>query len=129
MQERFFILTPTPTTETVPHPIDGKTLPVYHDAEGKPMMWSGDFPIPPVGSRVFVRMNRIGWAVVKGYFESCGFVGLMTLPLNPPEWLIKQRKRDQKETQPKWAKEGIGCTFGNECSLEEPVRQLATAGV
>lgn len=123
MTERFFILTPTATAEKKTHPIDGRELPIYHDAEGKPMMWSADFPLPAINSRVFVKMNGIGWAVVMGYFESEGFVGLMTLPLNPPAWLVEQRKRDRKKSQPKWAQEGIGCTFGIECSMEEPKRK------
>ena len=111
LQERFFILTPTPTPDPQ----------VYHDAEGKPMKWSGRFPIPAIGQRIYITMNRIGWATVKGYFESCGFVGVMTLAENPPDWLKKQRKRTQNDlTKPHWLREGIGCEFGLEISLTKP---------
>jgi hypothetical protein len=126
--EKFFILTPTPTdrTETVNHGDGTKNdFPVYLNAEGKPLKWSGKFPIPAVGSRVYVTMNGIGWAIVKGFFESCGYVGLMTLPVGPlPKWYKDQRRRERKEpnyaSKPKWIKEGIGCEFGNELALEKP---------
>lgn len=128
MAERFFILTPTPTdkTETIE---SGTTFPVYLDATGMPMKWSGDFPIPPVGSKVWVKMNSIGWAVVKGYFESHGYVGLMTLPTKPPTWLRKQMKNDLAEESrgetklAPWMREGIGCEFGNELSLKRPAKK------
>lgn len=97
------------------------TFPVYLDASGMEMMWSGDFPIPPIGSRVFVLMNGIGWAIVKGYFESYGYVGLMTLPTKPPKWLREQQRRERNDPMtPRWSKEGIGCEFGNELSLKRP---------
>lgn len=111
MTERFFILTPTATDQPD----------VYLDASGKPMKWSGKFPIPAIGTRVFVVMNRIGWAVVKGYFESDGYVGLMTLPTRPPKWLRDQRKRETSPNQPAWVRDGIGCEFGMELSLKRPV--------
>jgi hypothetical protein len=130
LQERFFILTPTPTDQTEPVKYsDGtsKDFPVYLDASGKPMKWSGSFPIPAIGARVYVTMNRIRWAVVKGYFDSEGYVGVMTLPTRPPKWLRDQRKRAQKEpgyaNRPKWVKEGIGCEFGSEISLKRPAKK------
>jgi hypothetical protein len=131
MTERFFILTPTPIdqTETVKHPDGSKEdFPLYLDASGKPMKWSASFPIPAINDRVCITMNGIGPAIVKGYFESEGFVGVMTLPLNPPKWLRDQRKREAKEpnyaSKPKWVKEGIGCEFGAEIL---PIQWLATA--
>ncbi len=112
MTERFFILTPTPTDQQA----DG--FPVYLDAEGKPMKWSGKFPIPAIGTTVNIRLNGIGLAEVKGYFESCGFVGVMTLPKNPPRWLVKQNREDCKDKRrPQWYREGIGCEFGNEIEV------------
>lgn len=127
-RERFFILTPTPTNETKKDRA-GNEFPVYLDASGHPMMWSAAFPLPAIGSRVFVTLNGIGWAVVKGYFESCGYVGLMTLPTKPPKWLRDQVKRHAKNgSAPKWIVEGIGCEFGAEVILKRPARS-ATAEV
>lgn len=121
MSERFFILTPTPTDGTTTDSI-GNVFPIYLDASGLPMKWSGSFPLPAIGSRVFVTMNSIGWAVVKGYFESAGYVGVMTKATNPPKWLRAQHRRDLKSgrTMPKWRIEGIGCEFGAEIALKRP---------
>lgn len=66
--------------------------------EGAPdltdVIWSGGakgFQVPPVpGDRIKVTMNGIGPAVVLGRFEEHGYLGLMVLPDNPPEWLVKQ---------------------------------------
>ena len=104
--ERFFILTPTPTNDPK----------VFLDAEGKEMKWSGEIPPPAIGAQINVTMNRIGPAIVKGYFESCGRLGIMMLPINPPDWLIRQRKDNPGKL--KWQKEGIGCVFGTEFKPE-----------
>lgn len=112
--ERFFILTPTPTDRTGK---DGHA--VYLDAEGKEMLWSAKFPIPAIGQRIYINMNGIGWAVVKGYFESCGYVGVMTLPTRPPKYLRDQNKADRKDlSKPQWYRDGIGCEFGSEILLK-----------
>jgi hypothetical protein len=125
VEERFFIPKPIPTARTKKDK-NGNTFPVYLDARGKPMMWSGDFPIPEIGSRVYIKLNGIGWAIVKGYFESCGYVGLMTLASNPPNWLRNQQEREKLEGRiPDWRKAGIGCEFGAELSLARP-RSAAT---
>jgi hypothetical protein len=129
MTERFFILTPTATdqTETVTYQDDSsRDFAVYLDASGLPMKWSGDFPVPAIGSRVFITMNRIGWAFVVGFFESGGYVGLMTKPTNPPKWLRDQQRRARKEDGlPQWQRQGIGCTFGAECKLKRPTKNAA----
>lgn len=126
MSERFFIPTPTPTTRTKTDPLlPGEAFPVYLDAEGVEMMWSGNFPLPAIDNQVFVKMNKIGWAVVVGYFESHGYVGVMTDPIDPPKWLRKQIKSCQNDPKvPKWAKEGICCEFGNELSLKKPKKTV-----
>jgi hypothetical protein len=114
LTERFFIPTPAPTgrTETVKYPDGtGRDFPIYLDAHETPMKWSGDFPIPAVGSRVFITMNGIGWAFVVGFFESCGYVGLMTKPINPPQWLRDQQKRELKEDRMRQPSER--CLNGN----------------
>jgi hypothetical protein len=115
--ENFFIPQPLPTGATKQGP-NGQ-LPTYKCA-GFPseMMWSGKMPLPAIGDRIYITMNSIGPAIVKGYFESEGYVGVMTLALNPPKWLQDQRKREAKDprymSKPTWVKEGIGCEFGTE---------------
>ncbi len=104
IEERFFIEAPTPTNE---HQI-------YIDAGGNPLRWSGDFPIPAIGDPILVRMNSIGPAVVKGYFESCGFIGVMALPVRPPDWYVRQSQRAKLT----WQKQNIGCFFGKEIAPE-----------
>lgn len=122
MTERFFILTPTPTSKTHEH------CAIYLDASGMEMRWSAKFPIPAIGQRIFITLNGIGWAVVKGYFVSetsyANYVGVMTLPTNPPAWLKAQNRRDKKarenRNQPQWMIDGIGCEFGAEIELKRP---------
>ena len=120
MDERFLIPKPRPTNEI--ETVESATFSIYLNESGERLKWSGEFPLPEVGSRVYVAMNRIGWAIVKGYFESEGYVGVMTLPTEPPEWLRAQReeeKRDPKYAElAQWAKEGIGCEFGAEILLQ-----------
>jgi hypothetical protein len=117
--ERFFIATPIPSLE-IKTDSDNNTFPVYLNEKGKPMMWSGAFPVPAIGSRVFIKMNNIGWAVVKGYFESCGYVGVMTLPVNPPAWLREQLNEPKGPNCPDWVREGVGREFRSELTLQEP---------
>jgi hypothetical protein len=120
-KERFFIPPPVPTSETS-NDANDNLLPVYRDEQGEPLLWSGDFPLPIIDSRVFVKLNKIGWALVKGYYASSGYVGVMTLPINPPAWLCEQWLEEQKDpSSPEWLKQGIGCEFGSELSLVEPV--------
>lgn len=119
VKERFFILTPTPTDKTESG-FQGSTHTIYLDAEGLAMRWSGKGPIPQIGDRVKVTMNRIGEAEVKGYFVSWGggsdwYVGVMALPLKPPAYYTRQTAEAKKNpNNPRWMGEGIGCFFGTE---------------
>lgn len=124
MTERFFIPAPTPTDRTETTTMGG-TFPVYLDADGKPMKWSGKFPLPAIGARVYILLNSIGWATVKGYFESSGYVGVMTLAEKPPKWLRDQREREllSGRDMPQWRKDGIGCEFGAENRIEQAEKE------
>jgi len=119
--DRFFIPPPSPTSETRTGE-DDNLLPVYLEENGGLLLWSGDFPLPAIDSRVFVNVNNIGWALVKGYYASAGYLGVMTLPINPPMWLCEQWLEDKDSERPEWAKQGIGCEFGSELSLVEPAK-------
>jgi len=56
--------------------------------------WSGRAPPPPVGATVVVGVSRIGVGKVLGYFEEEGFLGVVVLPANPPDWYVKQNGRN-----------------------------------
>lgn len=89
---------------------------IYLDALDEPMKWSASFgspipsEIPAIGDQVFVSMNSIGPSIVKGYFESCGYVGLMVKPINPPAFFVENCAKAKL----RWQREGIGCVFGAE---------------
>lgn len=102
--EKFFIPAPAPTN-------DPKE---FTSADGRPLKWSGSVPPPSIGSEIHVTMNGIGPAIVTGYFESEGWLGIMMLPINPPKWLVQQRKSNRTSGGLPWQKAGIGCVFGVE---------------
>ncbi|MCR6481040.1 hypothetical protein NU688_33120 [Variovorax sp. ZS18.2.2] len=52
--------------------------------------WSGDFEVPAVGDVVVMRINRIGRAQVVGYATESGYLGVLTVPFNPPDWWVRQ---------------------------------------
>ena len=53
-------------------------------------LWSCVNPPPAIGQCVNVMMNGIGPARVTGYFVEGDWLGLLVLPLDPPEFLIRQ---------------------------------------
>jgi len=73
--------------------------------EGK-LVWANKdgFQPPPVGSKVMVRINSLGEAEVKGYFSQEGFLGLLVVLDNAPEWYVKQNGDAKK----------VGHVFGPE---------------
>ena len=99
-------------------------FPLYRDSDGNLLKWSGAIPLPGLNQRVWITMNRIGWAVVKGWFSEAGFVGVMTEALEPPAWLVAQRKRQARDMkQPLWDRQGIGCEVGAENAGSKPEPQ------
>jgi hypothetical protein len=126
LNEKFFIPRPELTTELLSKG-DGKMFPAYRAEDGELLKWSAPFPLPEIGTRIYVTLNGIGWAEVKGYMSSAGWLGVMTLPENPPAWLREQIKRQNKEFssspkrfRPPWMQDGIGCEFGAEIALTKP---------
>ncbi len=97
------------------------TFMVYRAESGEELKWSAKFPLPHIGARITVTMNRIGAAEVVGYFKEGGFVGVMTKAINPPQWLKDQQNRERASANfaslPPWRKQGIGCQFGAEIAL------------
>lgn len=68
-----------------------KTCPPHttnRDASG--LKWSGATPVPPIGAIVWISVNGIGLAEVVGYGSEDGWLGVFTVPLDPPPWWIKQ---------------------------------------
>jgi hypothetical protein len=81
--------------------------------DGK-LIWAGKdgFVPPPVGSKVIVRINSLGEAEVKGYFSQDGFLGLLVVLDNAPEWYVKQNGDAKK----------VGHVFGPEVKLKETTK-------
>ena len=66
---------------------EGKKLP--GDME-KPA-WSRQDPPPAIGEVVNIAINQIGLAKVMGYFVEGGYLGVLTKPIDPPDWFIRQK--------------------------------------
>lgn len=60
-------------------------------------VWSGKFPIPAIGERVFVNMNGFGAGVVESYFVEHGFLGVCVVVDVAPAWHVKQTKGSKYE--------------------------------
>ena len=123
---RFFIDKPTPAG------VKDEGFALY-DFEGERLRWSAPFPLPAIGTRVYITMNSIGWATVEGFFAEDGYLGVMTKAENPPQWLREQRQRAATRytpETPEWLKRGIACEFGAEIALAQPTaapRPIKTA--
>ncbi len=68
------------------------TMPAYtRNPLSKDMLkWSAQFDVPQVGQDIFIRINAIGRAKVVGYGAQDGYLGVMTVPYDPPGWWIRQ---------------------------------------
>jgi len=144
INEKFFILTPTPSDKlTITDEKREDGLPTeaafgrYLNADGKPLKWSGKMPLPAIGDRIYLRINSIGYGRVAGYAEVEDFVGLIVEPESPPDWYVKQTKAQKAEHEkalklteekrkierlrlhPKWILDGLACVFGAEISLKK----------
>lgn len=58
-------------------------------------MWTGEDPVPPMGSRVMVTMNNMGTGEVVGYYMAKGednnaYTGVVVLLDTPPIWYLEQ---------------------------------------
>lgn len=121
--EKFFIAKPTTTSD--PH--------TYINAEGRQLKWSATFPLPEIGARIHITMNRIGPAIVKGYFEAgdpakAVWLGVMTKATKPPAYLKRQQAEAKKDpTLPEWMRSGIGAEFGSEILPTRPKAKKVTA--
>jgi len=49
-----------------------------YDSGEERLRWSAPFPLPAIGTRVYITMNNIGWASIEGFFAEDGYVGVMT---------------------------------------------------
>jgi hypothetical protein len=121
MKAKFLIDMPTPAGVKD----DGFAL---YDSGEERLRWSAHFPLPAIGTRIYITMNSIGWATVEGFFAEDGYLGIMTRAEDPPQWLRDQRQRDltnpRHADKPDWWKQGIGCEFGTEIALEKPAPRL-----
>jgi hypothetical protein len=121
MKAQFLIEMPTPAR------VKDEGFALY-DFEDQRLKWSAPFPLPALGTRVYITMNNIGWASIEGFFAEDGYVRVMTRAEDPPQWLREQRLRDQANPRhadkPDWWRQGIGCEFGAEIALEKPAPRL-----
>lgn len=117
MTETFFIAQPIATGKKSKKTKDMPAFRLYRSG-ALTLKWSNEKEPPAIGQEITITMNGIGPAIVKGYFASEDFLGVMTLATNPPKWLREQRERDRKDVRnklrPGWWLEGIGCEFGAE---------------
>jgi len=124
MKAQFLIEMPTPAG------VKNQGFDLY-DFGDQRLKWSAPFPLPALGTRVYITMNNIGWATIEGFFAEDGYLGVMTRAEAPPQWLVEQRKRDltnpRHAHQPDWWKQGIGCEFGAEIALDKPDPQIVKA--
>ncbi|MBT2325504.1 hypothetical protein J7E62_24530 [Variovorax paradoxus] len=60
------------------------------DATRELLKWSAEFDPPSIGSDITLRINQIGRAKVTGYASIDGWLGVMCVPYNPPDWWVKQ---------------------------------------
>lgn len=59
------------------------------------LKWSGEFPIPAIGSTIRSKRNDLGTAVVLNYAIQFGYVGLVVLFDDPPKWYIEQNQGNE----------------------------------
>jgi len=88
MKAQFLIEMPTPAG------VKDEGFALY-DFGDQRLKWSAPFPLPALGTRVYITMNNIGCASIEGFFAEDGYVGVMTRAEDPPQWLREQRLRDQ----------------------------------
>lgn len=53
-------------------------------------VWSGTFPLPPIGHRVLINFNDLGYGIVRAYFVEHGWIGVHVTLEQPPAWHLKQ---------------------------------------
>lgn len=95
--------------ETLPA---GWTMAYYTDggiigAEGD-LKWSSAKPPPALGESVKVNFNKLGSAVVKGYFAEAGWLGVLLSLSDPPKWWKEQNKSDPKRLAHVFGTELVG---------------------
>lgn len=52
--------------------------------------WSAEFEVPAIGEDVVIRLNGIGRAKVVGCATDGGYLGVMSMPYDPPAWWVRQ---------------------------------------
>lgn len=75
------------------------------------ILWSGKKAPPEIGSKVYVRMNGLGWATVRSYAVQEGWLGLLVqIDERPdfPEWYRRQNPTNKP-----------GLVFGVELDMEK----------
>ncbi|MCY1359352.1 hypothetical protein D9M68_751200 [compost metagenome] len=69
-----------------------ETVPPYtrNLAATDQLKWSAEFEVPAIGADILIRINNIGRAKVVGYATLDGYLGVMSMPHEPPPWWVRQ---------------------------------------
>lgn len=73
------------TVETLPERL--ATVEAWRLPDG--LKWTGKGPVPALGERVTIHVNKIGAGTVQGYFHLAGFLGVLVDVPNLPDWYCK----------------------------------------
>lgn len=66
----------------------------YNLTEPPSGKWSGQVSIPEIGTRVYCKINKLGYGLVEHYFTEHGYIGVQVRLENDPDWHVKQTKND-----------------------------------
>ena len=80
------------------------TLPDWQHSgsDGHKATWSGTAAPPSVGATVPTYLNEIGEIKITGYTTIEGYLGVVAVPLTPPDWYLKNCEEEGTDTEGVW---------------------------
>jgi hypothetical protein len=84
---------------------------LYHLPVAPEGIWSAEFPVPSIGTKVKIKFGGLDTGEVVSYFTEGGYVGVQVKLDKPPDWHQKQNKGKEFE--------GMSLVFGAEILLVE----------
>ena len=88
--------------------------------------WSNEKAIPAIGALVKIRMNGLGFGIVRGYFLQEGYTGVCVELETPPEWYRKQVAQ-QLANRVGLAKHCHAFGAEIDCDVFQPVKSMKAA--
>lgn len=61
---------------------------------GAGLLWSGKDAPPAIGDEIVITINRLGSAIVTGYFSEGEWLGVLCSLIDPPDWHVRQNNGD-----------------------------------